>query len=416
LVTWLNAATSIQRRTFWACFAGWSLDAFDTQLYSLAMPALIVSFGIQRWQAGLISSVTLVTGAVGGWLGGAVSDQYGRVRALQWAIAWFAVGSAFAATITDYSWLVAVKALQGFGFGAEWAAGVALVAETINFEDRGKAMGAVQSGWAAGWGLAVLIFGVIFSYVPEEIAWRLLFGIGVLPAVLVLIIQRSLVEPQRNHVRPPSTFSTTMVSIFTGGNLRSALAGALLGVGAHGGYYGLFTWLPTYLKSERGLTVMATSAYLGVIIVAFGTGCLVAGQLLDRVGRRATVAIYAVGCISLTAIYLLTPISGTTMLLLGFPLGFCAAGIPASLGTLFSELFPAGNRGTGIGFCYNFGRVASAIVPLLIGLFAEDRPLRQAIGLDVIVAYSVVLLALLLLPSARALQVSNQHSPLFVKN
>ncbi|MFX5587257.1 MFS transporter, partial [Acinetobacter baumannii] len=75
-----------------------------------------------------------------------------------------------------------LKALQGFGFGGEWAAGAVLMAETIRAEHRGRAMGTVQSAWAVGWGGAVLLFSVLFTMLPQEMAWRVMFVIGLLPA------------------------------------------------------------------------------------------------------------------------------------------------------------------------------------------------------------------------------------------
>lgn len=146
---------------------------------------------------------------------------------------------------------------------------------------------------------------------------------------------------------------------------------------------------------------MGTGSYLGVIIVAFGVGCVTAGQLLDWLGRRRTVALFAAGCIGITIAYLLLPISGTAMLLLGLPLGFCAAGIPASMGALFNEMYPAGVRGTGVGFCYNAGRVVAAGLPPLVGAMSEAYSLSAAIGLNAALAYSLVLVALLLMPETR---------------
>ena len=89
------------------------------------------------------------------------------------------------------------------------------------------------------------------------------------------------------------------------------------------------------------------------------------------------------------------------MLLLGFPLGFCAAGIPASMGALFNELYPAGVRGTGVGFCYNFGRILAAGLPVLIGAMSGSMSLGTAIGINAAVAYSLVLVVLLLLPETQ---------------
>ena len=95
------------------------------------------------------------------------------------------------------------------------------------------------------------------------------------------------------------------------------------------------------------------------------------------------------------------------MLVLGFPLGFFSAGIPASLGALFNELYPGGIRGTGVGFCYNFGRIASAVFPWLVGLMSKTMPLGKAIGIDAAIAYSVVVLGVLALPETKSSKLIN---------
>jgi MFS family permease len=294
-----------------------------------------------------------------------------------------------------------LRSVQGFGFGAEWAAGAVLIAETVRPEHRGKAMGTVQSGWAVGWGASVLLYAGLFSFLSQDLAWRVIFGFGVLPALLVLWSTRNLPEPEvgkKGENRP--LFFESLLGVLRPDMLRITLLGGLLGFGAHGGFYGLFSWLPTYLKTERGLSVMGTGSYLGVIIVAFGLGCVSAGYLLDWLGRRRTVLLFALGCTAITVTYLLLPI-GTAMLVLGFPLGFCAAGIPASMGALFSELYPAGMRGSGVGFCYNFGRILSGGLPPLIGYMSSRMSLGAAIGIDAGLAYGLVVVAVLLLPETR---------------
>ena len=407
VIDWYRESAPVERRTFWACFGGWALDALDVQMFSLVIPALIATWHVSHTDAGLIGSVTLATSALGGWLGGTLADRYGRVRALQITVLWFAIATFIAAFSQNFTQLLVTKALQGFGFGGEWAAGAVLMAEIIRPEHRGKALGAVQSAWAIGWGGAVLLYAGLFSVLPQELAWRVLFGIGLLPAALVLYARRGIPEPIR-HDLPHGTsaarpgFFTTLFGIFSPETMRATLVGGLFGLGAHGGYYSITTWLPTYLKTERGLSVLATGSYLGVIIVAFFCGCIVAGQLLDRLGRRSTVALFAIGCILVVIAYVMLPIGDGLMLVLGFPLGFFSAGIPASMATLFNELYPAGTRGTGVGFCYNFGRILSSVFPALIGYLSGSIPLGMAIGFDAVFAYALVLLALLLLPETRA--------------
>jgi MFS family permease len=370
-------------------------------MFSLAIPALIAAFGITKAEAGLLGSITLFFGAFGGWLGGALGDRFGRVKALQITVATFAVATFACAFVTDYSQLVVLKAIQGLGFGAEWACGAVLMAEIISAQHRGKALGAVQSAWAVGWGAAVLLSALIFTYAPKDIAWRILFAVGLLPALLILYIRRGIEEPKRATKEAQPPFLATLSGIFQPDVLRSTLIGGLFGTGAHGGYAALTTFLPTYLREVRHLSVLGSSGYLAVIIVAFFCGCVTSGIVSDRIGRRANVAFFAATCVATVLVYIFVPLTDGQMLVLGFPLGFFSAGIPASMAALFSELYPAGVRGTGVGFCYNFGRIVSAAFPFMVGLLADRIGLGPAIGIDAAFAYSLVLIAVMMLPETR---------------
>ena len=407
MFTWYKKISGKERKTFWACFSGWALDALDVQMFSLAIPALIAAFSLSKGEAGLISGVTLVASAIGGWVAGAASDKYGRVRTLQITIVWFSLFTFLSAFAQSFNHLLILKALQGFGFGGEWAAGAVLMAETIRPEHRGKVMGTVQSAWAVGWGGAVLLFTALFSCLPQDTAWRAMFMIGLLPALLVVYVRRSIQEPEafllakKRAGESNAKQKSPLLGIFAPDVLRLTVIGSLLGVGAHGGYYALMTWLPTYLKTEKHLSVLGTGGYLAVIIVAFWAGCIASAQLLDRIGRRRTVASFAICCVITVLCYIFLPLSDTQMLIAGFPLVFFAAGIPASLGALFNELYPSGIRGTGVGFCYNFGRVASAGFPVLVGHMSDSMPLGEAIGIDAAIAYSLVVVAVLMLPETR---------------
>jgi MFS family permease len=413
MFTWYRRATKVEQRTFWGCFAGWALDALDVQMFTLAIPAIIAAYGIDKTQAGAISSVTLISSALGGWIAGAASDRIGRVRTLQWTILWFAGFTCLCAFAQTFPQLLVLKALQGFGFGGEWAAGAVLMAETINAESRGKAMGAVQSAWAVGWGGSVILYTAMFTWLPADTAWRAMFVVGLLPALLVLWIRRNLKEPPRAGSAASAAQASgwsQVLQIFRPEVLRITLLGALLGTGAHGGYYAIMTWLPTFLSKERHLSVLNTGGYLAVVIFAFWCGCIASSYLLDRIGRRRNVALFAFCCIVTVLAYVMLPLTNTEMLALGFPLGFFAAGIPASLGALFNELYPADIRGTGVGFCYNFGRIASALFPALVGYMSKTMPLGEAIGIDAAIAYGVAMMAVLLLPETRGKALSQATS------
>jgi MFS family permease len=391
---------------------GWGLDALDVQMLSLAIPALIAAFALSKTQAGLIGSVTLFAGAFGGWIGGALADRYGRVKALQITILWFAVATFACAFAQSYTQLLVLKTIQGLGFGGEWAAGAVLMAEIIRPQHRGKALGAIQSAWAVGWGAAVLLATAVFYYLPQDLAWRMLFAAGLLPALLTVYVRRAVPEPLRSEAKGghASSVLETLVGVFRPDVLRSTIIGGLFGIGAHGGYAALTTFLPTFLRQERGLSVLGSGTYLAVIIVAFFCGCVVSGVLSDRIGRRANVFCFAAACIATVLIYIFAPLTNGQMLILGFPLGFFSAGIPASMAALFSELYPQGVRGTGVGFCYNFGRVVSAGFPVMVGFLSERIGLGPAIGIDAAFAYSLVLIAVSMLPETRGKAFTHENA------
>ena len=323
---------------------------------------------------------------------------------LQWTILWFAGFTFLCAFAQTFPQLIVLKALQGFGFGGEWAAGAVLMAETIRAENRGKVMGSVQSAWAVGWAAAVLLFTVSFSWLPTDMAWRVMFAIGLLPALLVIYVRRNLKEPMKSVHSEKGSIGVGLTKIFRPDLLKTTLLGAILGTGAHGGYYAIMTWLPTYLSKERHLSILGAGANLAVVIVAFWCGCIASSWMIDRIGRRRNIALFALCCVVTVLAYVYLPLSDNAMLLVGFPLGFFAAGIPASLGALFNELYPAEMRGAGVGFCYNFGRIASAAFPALVGYMSSSMPLGEAIGIDAALAYGLAFVTVLFLPETRGME------------
>ena len=190
LFAWVSGLEPQERRAFGACIGGWALDAMDVQMYSFVIPALIATWGITRGQAGVLGTAALLASAGGGWIAGWIADRFGRVRTLQIAILWFAIFTFLSGLAQNYAQLFAARALLGLGFGGEWAAGAVLLGESIRAEHRGKALGVMQGGWAVGWGMATILYGVFFAFLPTAIAWRVLFLVGIAPALLVFFVRR----------------------------------------------------------------------------------------------------------------------------------------------------------------------------------------------------------------------------------
>jgi len=402
---WFQEMSPPERRTFWACFAGWGLDAMDVQIYSLVIPTITALWGLSGGQAGQIATVTLLCSAVGGWLAGLLADRIGRVRTLQLTILWFSVFTFLSGFAQSYEQLLLARALMGFGFGGEWAAGAVLMGEVIRPEHRGKAVGTVQSGWAIGWAVAVIVQTVLFQLFDPAEAWRYLFFLGILPAVAVFLVRRYVEEPpvfaEARRRAEAAGDRPGSLEIFSAPVLKTTILTALLSTGAQGGYYAVTTWLPSYLKTEKGLSVLNTGGYLGVVIAGSFAGYLVGAYLADRIGRRRLFFLFSLCAIAVVFAYTSLDIGNTAMLFLGFPLGFFGSGYFSGVGAFLTELFPTRIRGSGQGFAYNFGRGVGALFPMLVGYLKAVMPLGQAIGVFAIGAYALLFLAALALPETK---------------
>ena len=413
-VGWVGELDGRERRTLMACFGGWALDAFDVNLYALVIPTLLTVLGMTRGQAGLLGTVALLFSAFGGWLTGALADRYGRVAALQITVLWFAVFTFLSGFCTNFDEFMVVRALQGLGFGGEWAAGAVLMSEVIRPEFRGRAVGSVQSGFAIGWGAAIGAFAVVFALLPPDIAWRVLFWLGLLPAALVIYIRRFVVEPEGFKAslaarRRPGL--RQMFVIFSPRHLRITILTVLLSTGAQGGYYAVGTWLPTFLRTDRGLSALSSSGYLAFVILGAFCGFLTGAWLADRIGRKATFVLMGVCAAAVVVLYMLIPIGNGAMLVLGFPLGFFANGLFAPMGAYLAELFPTEIRATNQGFSYNAGRAIGALFPAAIGYLGERMGLGNAIAVFTLASYVCLLGSLTMLPETRGRALPGEPSP-----
>src|SRR3954452_7548099 len=345
--SWFAALGASGRRAFRAAFAGYMLDAFDLIVLTLSLSAIGATFDVGTGATGALSTVTLSASAIGGILGGGLADRTGRARPLMLSVAVYSVFTFLSGLASSYAMLMAFRVFQGIGFGAEWGVGAVLVAELVRPSSRGRALGVVQSAWAAGWFLAVCAYLVAFELFPETTAWRVLMCLGILPALLILYVRRRVEDPAVYREAAESD-EVPLRTILSGRLLRTTLAASVLATGIQGGYYAMFTWIPTYLKKERDLTVVGTSGYLFVVIAGAFLGYLCGGYVHDRLGRRRTFALFsALAGVALVSYFLVPSGSNTVLVVVGFPLGFFSSGCFSGFGAYLAELYPTHARGTG---------------------------------------------------------------------
>ena len=411
---WLQSTSASERRVLLATYAGYGLDGFDLMIYSFIIPTLLTLWSMSKAQAGYIATGALVTSAIGGWAAGVLADRFGRARILQLTVLWFALFTFLSGFTHNFGELFLTRALQGFGFGGEWSVGSVLVAEIIDARHRGKATGLVQSSWSVGWAAAALAYWAVSVIAPPEVAWKILFWLGILPGLLVIYIRRNVAEPaiftrmRTQRVRAAGVAATAgsparrgaFLDIFRPPLLRTTILATLLSTGMLGAYYSITTWLPTFLAKERHLSVGASTGYLLMVISGSLAGYLVSAWLTDAIGRRRGFILFAACAMVLILLYTRLPVAGG-MFLIGFPLGFFILGIFSGMGACLAELYPSAVRGSGQGFTYSVGRGIGGFCPSLIGVLSTRFPLGDTIAGFTVAAYALVIVSALAIPETR---------------
>jgi len=409
---WYVALGANDRRAFWAIFASFCLNSLDVQLYAFVLPTILGIWQLTHGVAGLLTSVALVASAIGGWAGGLLADRLGRIALLRATILWLAVATGLCGLASNFEQLLVARVLQGLGFGAEWTVAAVFIAETASPGSRGRMVGSVQSGWAIGWGLAGAISLVALAILPQDLGWRSTFFVGIVPAILISCLRLRLKEStvfQGSRVRSP------LAAIFAKPIVGSTIKGSLLASGMHGGYWAVATWWPTILRTERHMSAENSSIHLASLIAGALLGYFAGAWLADFAGRKVTMAGFAMGGGALILIGTQFSLSDTELLLLTFPLGFFALGMFSVIGAVLSELFPTEIRGSGLGFCYNFGRGMAGVTPLVVGNTGAAVGLGHALGVYVAAAYGLVVVAAILLPETSGRQLDQEASGLPVQ-
>ena len=383
------------------------LDAMDVLLYTFALTTIQKEFQFDSATAGLLASVTLLASAIGGILFGIIADYIGRTKALIATILIYSFCSAGTATAQNLLQLILWRSLLGLGMGGEWSSGSVLVSETWPAEHRGKAIGIMQSGWALGYILAALVS----AFVLPRFGWRVLFLVGVLPALLTIWIRRRVPEPavwnvaQTSSVQLSQFFKEKLNAIFQPALLRRTLIATLLTSFVLFAYWGLFTWLPGFLSKPllqggAGMSIVKTSGWIIPMQIGAFCGYLSFGFISDRFGRKPTFIFYLLTAAVLVPIYGQMARSDSVLLLLGPFIGFFGSGYFSLFGAMLAELFPTSIRATGQGFAYNAGRAFSALAPFTIGQLADLYGIGSALALTS-AFFLIGAMMILLLPETR---------------
>ncbi|KAF0804019.1 major facilitator transporter [Alcanivorax xiamenensis] len=401
---WWKGATRHQWQTFRSAYLGWMLDIMDLMLFAMIISAVGKDLGFDKGAAGMVASATLLASAFGGLVFGFLADRIGRARSMVLSILCYAAGTALCGLSYELWHLLLFRVIVGLGVGGEWSAGSALVSETWPAEHRGKVLGWVQSAFASGYALAAIVAAVVLPL----LGWRWVFVVGLLPALLAFYIRRHMSEPEiwkkQTH---RLSFGETLSALF-GEHLKTTVFGLALMITAMCGYWGLFTWIPTYLSTSvadggAGLDLVRSTTWIVIMQVGAALGFVSFGYISDAVGRRVAFTSFFV--ISAIAVPLYVTIQEPLILMaFGAVVAFFGTGFYSGFAPTFAELYPTSIRATAQGLVYNGGRAVSAVAPAIIGFSADNFGLGSGLVLTSVFFGLAALVVLLFLPKQKAME------------
>jgi MFS family permease len=279
--------------------------------------------------------------------------------------------------------LAVFRVFLGLGMGGEWASGASLVSETWPAEHRGKALGLVQSAWAAGYAAAAAVSAVILP----RWGWRAVFFIGIIPAFFTLWIQKRVKDPEIWKARrlAPGPSGSGFRLMFGKGRFRLTAMVTLMNAFALFAWWGLNLWIPSYLSmaAGQGGVGLSTRAMSGLVIfmqVGMWLGYVSFGFISDRAGRKRTYVGFLIAAALLVFLYSTTK-QPIFLLFLGPFVAFFGTGHFSGFGALTAELYPTSIRATAQGVTYNAGRIVSALAPFAVGSLAQTRGFGFAFSL-----------------------------------
>jgi MFS family permease len=364
------------RKALVAACLGYAVDGFDLLILSFILVPLSATLQLNPPEAGSLITWTLIGAVAGGFLAGPLSDRYGRVRVLSWTILLFAGFTGLCAFSQGYWDLLAYRTIAGIGLGGEFGIGMTLAAEAWPAHKRARATSYVALGWQSG----VLIAALITPALLPQIGWRGMFLIGVLPAFVAFGMRYYLGEPalfvataKMERINPFSVLFADRDAI------RATTGIAIMTSAQNFGYYGMMIWLPAYLSSQLGFSLMRSALWISSTIAGGAFGMCLFGQLADRIGRKPLFIAFQAGAMAMAFIYPQVR-DPTTLLLVGAITGVFLSGMIGGYGALISESYPTQGRATAQNVLFNIGRGVGGFGPLVVGLLAARYSLAIALS------------------------------------
>ncbi len=403
---------------------GWAFDSMDTGIISFVLPKLMTAWKLTGEQVGYIGSIGLVGMSIGALLAGTVADYIGRKRVFAATLLIYSLGTGACGMAWSYESLLFFRFLVGFGLGGQLPVAITLMSEYSPAKYRGRMIVLLESSWAFGW----LTASIVSYLIIPKYGWELAFYLGAVPALYVFYLWRAvpesvlylvkkgrvdeahaLVSRIENELgvtpgpKPSSAEHETclitpafgVTQLFNSLYIKRTICLWILWFGIVFSYYGIFLWLPTLLV-KAGHNIVQSIEFVLWMTVAQIPGYFTAAALVDKIGRKPTMASFVLGCA--VAAYLFGHAASTSEIYLwGCLMSFFNLGAWGVLYTYSPELYPTEARSTGVGWAAAFGRIGGIFAPMAVGTMItgpEKVPMVFLMFTGVLVVVAVDMLVL----------------------
>jgi putative MFS transporter len=388
-----------QWRLFFINGFTWAADAMEVLIVGFVIPGIIALWALDRPTAALVASATFVGMFVGAWGFGTLADRIGRRKIFILTVILDAIFGLLSAFSPNVAVLIILRFLTGAAVGGTLPVDYAVMSEFLPAKRRGMFLVYLESFWALGTIIVAFLAWLLATIqIPEADSWRYLLAASAVPGLISFWIRRHVPESPRylliNGRGEEARTVLQNIARMNGvdvpiGELRieqrssrSVVAGIwqrpLLGRTVllsvmwfclSLGYYGIFTWLPGIFR-EQGFETLPVYQNMLLLAVAQVPGYMLAAYLIERIGRRWTLAAFLFG--SAIASYWFAAATNMTMIVVGgMFLSFALLGAWGGLYAYTPELYPTEVRGTGMGWASAMARAAGMVAPLLGALLLE---------------------------------------------
>jgi putative MFS transporter len=382
-----------QRRLLVICGLGWAADAMEVLLISFAMPSMAAEWSLRPAQTALLATAIFVGMFIGALVWGRLADRIGRRMGFVLTIAFYSLFGGLSALSPSFAWFLALRLLTGFGVGGALPVDYGMFSEYLPAENRGRRLVYLEAFWALG---SIMAAGLAWLIIPR-LGWRWLFAFSALPALLLIAVRsrvpesprylfvhgrgaeaRAVLEkvaaengttvPEGELALPSGPAKSRAADLLAPGLRRTTLLLWLVWFLISIGYYGAFTWLPTWFRA-KGFALPAVYPNAFIMALAQVPGYIFAAWLVERWGRRKTLGVFLVASGVFAWLFALsaTPVAVVISAVL---LSFFAMGSWGALYAYTPEAYPTAIRTTGIGAASAMTRVAGAIAPSIGAMVA----------------------------------------------